>query len=684
MQTLIDIALITSKPRMEKRRYGLHLCTSIMLVVAALAMESCGPPPTDDPLEINLRRAGENRSSLESVLRHYSEPEDSLKRRAAEFLILHMDAQYTEVTPRVEYLSQLLPTLDALNQPNINKYVDSINPLVKTEIGKHKLVRMEDLRIITAEMLIANIDTAFLAWENAPWADDLDFDIFCQYVLPYKSGYGPPQHWRSAVLDSISHIYGDTLPEDWMAAADTLLKHRRPLFRFIHRLESKSDFGARDLFEGMSGQCFEWSQLADYHLRAFAIPSVTVYSPRWATHNNAGHSWIGMIDSSGTITSHAANHLGIHVFNPMNWGLKTAKIFALPYQKNPESVAMRFEDAEANVPHRLRDPRIVDLTEQTVPTSSITVTLDDYNPQKDGEIVYLCVFGRGDIEALAWAEVESEVVTFEAMGRDVMYVPAYYQQGQYRIAGDPVMLTWEGETVAMPCDTTELHDIRIYRKYPLKPSMFRYTRPFKGMTIQTSPDSLFEAATTIDTIRRFPSPKLTVADRIRQRDRWRWETYRDTVVFTKLHSTRYLRFCAAPKTECIVGEITCYDANGMPLEASALGSKPGAENVLDGVYGETYHDPDTLGWVALDFGEEVDVAYVTFFPSHDSNAIQVGERYALYYWNDGWVQSFEQVAQHKYLDARVPKGTVYWLKNLDVGKEERIFTIDEAGEQMWW
>ncbi len=57
---------------------------------------SCAPK-MECPLENVLKLAGKNRHELERVIKHYSkEPTDSLKLKAAEFLIMNMPGKYTE------------------------------------------------------------------------------------------------------------------------------------------------------------------------------------------------------------------------------------------------------------------------------------------------------------------------------------------------------------------------------------------------------------------------------------------------------------------------------------------------------------------------------------------------------------------------------------------------------------
>ena len=50
-----------------------------------------------------------------------------------------------------------------------------------------------DIRALSADFLIRNIEESFAVWEESPWCQHLDFADFCEYILPYrvKDGYWP-------------------------------------------------------------------------------------------------------------------------------------------------------------------------------------------------------------------------------------------------------------------------------------------------------------------------------------------------------------------------------------------------------------------------------------------------------------------------------------------------------------
>src|SRR5690606_38566189 len=52
-----------------------------------------------------------------------------------------------------------------------------------------------DLRTVTADFLIYNIEKAFESW-SGPYANHLSFDEFCEYLLPYRAANEPISDWR--------------------------------------------------------------------------------------------------------------------------------------------------------------------------------------------------------------------------------------------------------------------------------------------------------------------------------------------------------------------------------------------------------------------------------------------------------------------------------------------------------
>ena len=70
---------------------------------------------------------------------------------------------------------------------DFNVIRDAIDSVARA-LGLDTLRKEFDSRMITADFLIKNIDEAFRDWKNGKWARHIDFAIFCECILPYKTG----------------------------------------------------------------------------------------------------------------------------------------------------------------------------------------------------------------------------------------------------------------------------------------------------------------------------------------------------------------------------------------------------------------------------------------------------------------------------------------------------------------
>jgi len=67
-----------------------------------------------------------------------------------------------------------------------------------------------------------------------------------------------------------------------------------------------------------------------------------------------------------------------------------------------------------------------------------------------------------------------------------------------------------------------------------------------------------------------------------------------------------------------------------------------------------------------------------------ANNIIPGEHYELFYWDNNWLSLGKQTATEKTLNYKdVPDNALLWLRDLDKGKQERIF-VYKNNTQIWW
>ncbi|GHT76115.1 hypothetical protein FACS189463_0560 [Bacteroidia bacterium] len=154
-------------------------------------------------MEQFLQFAGSNHAELEKILQHYSQnPADSLKYRAALFLIENMPGHYSYKNQEV--INQYYDGIDSITESYKNSEdYGAINAAYEKESAGYVnlLEFVEDIQIITSGFLIDNIDSSFEVWQNGEWAKHVNFDDFCEYILPYKSTECQTlDNWREYLL----------------------------------------------------------------------------------------------------------------------------------------------------------------------------------------------------------------------------------------------------------------------------------------------------------------------------------------------------------------------------------------------------------------------------------------------------------------------------------------------------
>jgi hypothetical protein len=93
---------------------------------------------------------------------------------------------------------------------------------------------------------------------------------------------------------------------------------------------------------------------------------------------------------------------------------------------------------------------------------------------------------------------------------------------------------------------------------------------------------------------------------------------------------------------------------------------------------------ESLVWIAMELDSTTDLTHVGICPRNDKNGIYKGMQYELFYWDDAWISLGKKLAKGDFITySGIPDNSILWLRNLDEGVQERIFTL-ENGEQLWW
>ena len=186
-----------SESRMKKKSKYIVYLVALMLFI------SCNKSSL---LEQSLSLAGDNRAALEKVLARYRQkPADSLKHRAAVFLISNMAGHFSFANDMMESYYNASDTVTKYYKGKSEAEVKVALDAVSQRFPH--VTSVSDLQKVKADYLIANIERAFADWQDGDYAQHINFDEFCEYLLPYKIAENQAlDSWREYLSDT---LYGD-------------------------------------------------------------------------------------------------------------------------------------------------------------------------------------------------------------------------------------------------------------------------------------------------------------------------------------------------------------------------------------------------------------------------------------------------------------------------------------------
>jgi hypothetical protein len=294
----------------------------------------------------------------------------------------------------------------------------------------------DDCRTITADFLISQIDYAFRAWREKPWAKYLTFQQFCDYVLPYRGSNEPLEDWRTFFWEKYKDLPSQmTDPTDPVEAATLINKDIITWFGFDPRYYyHPTDQGLAEMRAAGKGRCEDMTNLAIYAMRANGLAVTSDYTPFWADAGN-NHAWNAILTRDGKVVPFMgaeANPGEYHLAN------KPAKVYRLMFGKQPQNLAFQ-EHKQDMVPGRLAGKSNTDVTADYVDVCQVMVNLT--SPVADSvDVAYLCVFNSGEWQPIQWSKITGATATFTAMGRNIIYRPALYLNEKVVPCGLPFIL----------------------------------------------------------------------------------------------------------------------------------------------------------------------------------------------------------------------------------------------------
>ena len=160
-----------------------------------------------------------------------------------------------------------------------------------------------DLRNLSAEALLENTRLAYLAWREAPWANDLPREIFLNYVLPYANLNERRDDWRADFMKRFRPLVKDARRP---AEAAALLNQKIfPLLKVRYSTQRRrADQCPTESIQTGLASCTGLSILLIDACRAVGVPARFVGTPLW-TNKSGNHSWVEIWDGDWHFTGAA-------------------------------------------------------------------------------------------------------------------------------------------------------------------------------------------------------------------------------------------------------------------------------------------------------------------------------------------------------------------------------------------
>lgn len=645
-----------------------------ILFLMACIFGSCAETTGDNKLDEALSIARENRIELEKVLDHYAG--DTLKLEAAKFLIRNMPGHYSysDTTIVIKYSQAVDSILEAMKDSTHSVVRDSINTYAQ-KTGITSLKTVQDIHIIKADYLIRNIDDAFDTW-HGQWGRHLSFDQFCEMILPYKvEELQLLDDWRMRLKtfhsESLRELeWCDVYRNSTLEAARMLTRnlgdYMRPNYEgAVSYPIMKYEVNAKVPF----GTCDYYAPIADAIMRSHGIPSVHDFTPHWACRR-LGHSWNMMVAENG----HNLTFNGVSSApgDGHNLAEKMAKVYRHTYAINDELVELN--QTEKYVPATFRTYFIKDVTREYLGTVDVCVDVTDV--PEDAHYAYLAIYGDNDWVPMAYGRIKNGKATFNDMGRNVLYVPfCYDKNGTRKAVGHPFVLQSDG--TARKLTPSAPKPMKLKRKYPTLEYVYHWQHRLDSCEFQASNDAKFNEYQVIHRISDCHATGFEVK------------------VPDSIPAYRYWRFMSSNEdTHGNVSEIYFFDKANKPVRGKVIGTKGTwnnlkgyeKENVFDGDILTFFDSPDgVLAWVGMDFGKPIRLDRLFYYTRSDGNAVEPYDTYELFFWKNGmWNSVGKKKPGKPYVTySKVPSNTVYLLRDMTKGKEERVFTYED-GKQIWW
>ncbi len=650
-----------------------HKYTLIVLLLFFLFSGCSNIPPE---VEDTLNKAGKNAAELKKVIEHYKTLGDDEKLEAAYYLLKDMKYKYGKYPPDYSFYLNLSAKVDSFKnvwdcQDRINKFIEKeLNNYFNTQHNRQMPQIKYDIDIITAEFLISNIDLAFDVWKTKPWNKHINFDEFCEWILPYRVSNEPLQPWRPYFYKKLNKL--EKLVTSLHDPKNIALLINNAIAKglvYSPKLKVMPDYGGIDLSNLKIGICRHRYLLITMAMRSMGVPVSIDFTYQYNIKRVGSHSWTVLLDRDGKIKPFNGGEKEIKFLEPAACPIQpdVTTVFRQKYGKNTNSLIFK---SIKNLPTNFANPFIKEVTYQYVGNFNKNFDIK-VNDSEDGNYAFLFTFTKGTkTQIVSYAKIENGVAKFKDVGSKGIYFTKVLSNGRMKLPSQAFKISKNGEVIYIKPNTDSIiTKMVLYRKYP--PNVCNSL----GAHIQGSNIANFKK---IETIYTMPAHVNELKDIfVKPTKKYRYYRYFAQNGARDIKIAAIFLYSGINGEKTVKGKIfgsisdknTCYDCI--------------FENAFDGNIRTNFNAP-AGSWVAIDVGKPVKITKIKVMPRSSFNFVEPGHTYELFYFNRGkWISLGKKIADdYHVVYNNAPNGALFLLRDLTAGIEERRF-LYVNNKQVW-
>jgi len=650
-----------------------------------------------DRLEQALQNAKGNRVELDKVLSHFKRnSDDTLKYRAACFLIENMPGHFSYDTTHLDIYRKIWETRDSLKHNNPTADMsgllkDKWNQL-KARFPLEQMIYSNpvkvDLQTLKSEMLIDRIDQAYKTWIDNPYSDSITVNNFLEYVLPYRTKDGEfPESYRDVFCNRHSAWIKShsTLPVTELF--DSILFKYQDFVHFWYLSDypylKNSDFMISKL-----GLCDHRCHFNAKLFSSLGFPVSVDFVPAWG-NRDVGHTWNALLYGGKTYAFESFwdkerwkyKTIYNNVDVDQEWGaFRLPKVFRNTFSYHANGPIADTRVNTSDIPQLFQNTFQVDVSKEYFETVDLKTDLTAPIPPET-YYAYLCVFNSGLWRPIQWGKINGHTVCFPQMGKGIVYLPAFYREGEVIPAG-PAFILHPDDHLEYLRSGNAKQSVLLTRKYPKhcanEAQENDRCKLWVGCKIYAANKADFSDEIVLHELTNPPGWGLN-AEPIKSENKY-----------------RYVRFKVSPLMCHKIAEIKLTSnepATLVPLIIKSGGIEK--EQILKAfdnnclTYMETNNTSSQFNsdsvTVVLDYKKAILFRDINIVSYYDDNNIFPDTEYELSYWDDRWISlGTVRSTSLNVTFNQVPVNVLLRLNRTDNSStKSRIFTY-EGKKQIWW